>query len=248
MKTVTKAKILNRLGLFNIARSITYLRDLSNPGILNFYKDFIKKDSLCFDVGANIGKVTDILLRLGARVIAIEPNPECVQYLKFKYRFNKRVIVVSEALDAVAGRKKLYLCEVNSLATLAPDWIRACKESKRYDEFNWNKQIDVEADTLDNLIKKYGKPDYLKIDVEGNELNVLKGLSSKVPLISLEICPETMASTQDCINYLSYAGDIRFNLSSGESAVKFDLPEWITAAEMATALEGKPRFGYLWAR
>ena len=153
-------------------------------------------------------------------VIAIEPNPECVQYLKFKYRFNKRVIVVSEALDAVAGRKKLYLCEVNSLATLAPDWIRACKESKRYDEFNWNKQIDVEADTLDNLIKKYGKPDYLKIDVEGNELNVLKGLSS----------------------------NIRFNLSSGESAVKFDLPEWITAAEMATALEGKPRFGYLWAR
>ncbi|HBR15622.1 MAG TPA: hypothetical protein DD723_08835 [Candidatus Omnitrophica bacterium] len=109
MKTVTKARILNALGLFNIVRSVSYQRDLSNPGILNFYKNFIKKDSLCFDVGANIGRVTDVLLHLGARVIAVEPNPECVRYLRSKYRLNKRVIVVSGALDAVVGRKKLYL-------------------------------------------------------------------------------------------------------------------------------------------
>ena len=233
MKTVTKARILNALGLFNIVRSLSYRRDLSNPGILNFYKNFIKKDSLCFDVGANIGRVTDVLLHLGARVIAVEPNPECVRYLRLKYRLNKRVIVVSGALDTVVGRKKLYLCEVNSLSTLAPDWIKACKESKRYDEFNWNEQVEVEVDTLDSLIKKYGRPEYLKIDVEGNEYNVLKGLSCGVPLVSLEICPETMSSTQNCINYLSSIIDMRFNLSSGETALKFDLPEWITATEMA---------------
>ena len=101
---------------------------------------------------------------------------------------------------------------------------------------------------MDSLIKKYGRPEYLKIDVEGNEYNVLKGLSCGVPLVSLEICPETMSSTQNCINYLSSIIDMRFNLSSGETALKFDLPEWITATEMVATLKGSPRFGYLRAR
>ncbi|MDD5438872.1 MAG: FkbM family methyltransferase [Candidatus Omnitrophica bacterium] len=248
MRTVTKAKILNFLGLFNIMRSIVYRRDLSDPGIVGFYKDFLKKDSLCFDVGANIGRVTDILLRCGARIIAVEPNPECVRYLRAKYRFNKRVVVVPKALDAVCGKKKLYVCEVNSLSTLSPEWIKACKKSARYEEFNWNKEVEVDVSTLDNLIKDYGRPDYIKIDVEGNESNVLKGLTSGIPMISLEICPETAASTQECMRYLSASGDVRFNLSSGETAVRFDLPECITAAAMAALLRENPRFGYVWAR
>jgi len=248
MKTVTKAKILNFLGLFNIVRSFFYVRDFFNPGVLAFYKKFVHKDTLCFDVGANIGRVTDILLSLGARVIAIEPNPECVRYLKFKYRFNKRVTIVPQAAAAASGQKKLFLCEVNSLSTIEPNWIKACQESGRYNQFHWNKELFVEALTLDSLIEKYGRPDYLKIDAEGSELDVLKGLSRKVSMISLEICPETLCSTQQCIRHLVSLGDVRFNLSSGETAVNFDLPRWITATETEALLDKNPRFGYLLAR
>ena len=248
MRIVTKAKILNFFGLFNFIRSIIYRRDLYNPKVLNFYRSFIQEDSLCFDVGANIGRVTDILLRLGARVIAIEPNPECVRYLRLKYRFNKKVVVVPQAIDAAVGKKNLYVCEVNSLSTLAPDWIKACKDSQRLSEFNWDKKVEVYVTTLDYLIKEYGRPNYIKIDVEGNEFSVLKGLSKSVSLVSLEICPETIVSTQNCINYLSSLGEVRFNLSSGETSEEFELPNWIRATDMAIYLKEKLRYGYLWGR
>ncbi len=247
MKSATKAKILNFLGLFNILRTISYQKELSNADVINFYKGFVKKDCLCFDIGANIGRVTDILLRLGARVIALEPHPGCVRYLKLKYRFNSRVTVVPLAVDAIKGKKDLFLCEVNSLSTLNPDWIKACKESRRYEEFHWNKHVEVQTETLDSLIRTYGQPDYLKIDVEGNEFHVLRGLSQRVSLISLEISPEMTGSTLKCIDHLSFLGYLHFNFSSGESAIRFDLPQWIPASQAADLIRSRPRFGYLWA-
>ncbi|HNX90229.1 MAG TPA: FkbM family methyltransferase [Candidatus Omnitrophota bacterium] len=226
-----------------------YGRDKNNPKITKFYRSFLSKEEpLCFDVGANIGRVTDILLCLGARVIAVEPNPECVRYLRKKYRFNRKVDIIPQALDTSVGKKKLYMCEVNSLSTVAPDWIKACKESKRYSEFDWNREVEVEVTTLDNLIKKYGLPDYVKIDVEGNEHNVLKGLNQKVHMVSLELCPETVSSTQNYLKHLNDLGNNNFNFSSGETAEKFDLPEWISAIEVSTLLKNNPRYGYLWSR
>ena len=51
-----------------------------------FYSRLVKPRDLCFDVGANIGSKTKIFLELGARVVCIEPQPNCVDVLKETYQ------------------------------------------------------------------------------------------------------------------------------------------------------------------
>ena len=105
MKTITKIRLLNSLKLFNPLRSLYYRLQILDPKIMAFYSPFIKKNDLCFDIGANVGRKTDIFLKLGARVIAVEPQPECIHFLQKKYRFDTRVTLVAKAVDSTRSGK-----------------------------------------------------------------------------------------------------------------------------------------------
>lgn len=50
-----------------------------------FYGAFVKKNDLCFDVGANMGNRITPMLNIGAKIIAIEPQEECCKYLRLKF-------------------------------------------------------------------------------------------------------------------------------------------------------------------
>jgi hypothetical protein len=94
--------------------------------------------------------------------------------------------------------------------------------------------------TLDALIRKYGVPHFIKIDVEGYELEVLKGLSSPVNYISFEyMVPECSQNAIDCIKQImKIDGDRRFNYSVGESMELF-FPKWLTAEKMIEHIYSK---------
>ncbi len=239
MKKVKIIKFLNGIGLFNVGRSICYWLESFNPRLIGFYGLFIQRGNLCFDIGANIGRKIDIYLRLGARVVALEPHPECAQFLRRKYRWNKNVTIIQKALDAKEGTNDLRMCETNSLSTLSGTWSEACKKSGRYKDFHWDQKIHVETITLDQLIEQYGIPDYCKIDVEGHELNVLKGLTKNVPKLSFEISEETIQSAIACIRYLDSAGKIVFNFAHGDIP-QFYYPEWLRADIMIQKIEEMP--------
>ena len=128
MKTLTQIRILNSLKLFDVLRSFYYGLESKNSKVLNFYGQFIKKGDLCFDIGANIGRKIDIFLNLGANVIAVEPNPQCVNFLKWKYKNNPNITIMPVALDRQESQKDIYLCEVNSLSSLSKDWIDSRSE------------------------------------------------------------------------------------------------------------------------
>ena len=70
--------------------------------------------------------------------------------------------------------------------------------------------------TLDDLIKIYGVPKYIKIDVEGFELDVLLGLSQKAGIISFEFTSEFLDQTINCLNHLKKIGYQEYNFSIGE--------------------------------
>lgn len=167
----------------------------------NFYRQLIAPGDLCFDVGANIGDYTDTFLALGARVIAVEPQPSCADELRSRFAGNDRVTVLPVALGATEGMAILFLREHHLVASLIEDW-----------EGRENiGAVEVPTSTLDRLVVAYGRPKYVKIDVEGYELPVICGLHSKVELMSFEyhLRKEDCAAKLQIIELLSQLGELR---------------------------------------
>lgn len=232
---ITAAKIvINRLRPCNIRR----IRQMSK-----FYAQFIEKGDLCFDVGANLGNRTEIFLKLGAKVVAIEPQHDLMQSLSRKYRKNDRVILIQKALGEKEGRGRLMLTDLHCLASMSEEWIKSIQTSGRFPDNSWDNCVSVPITTLDKLINEFGQPVFCKIDVEGAELSVLRGLSRPIKFISFEFAYEFLHQTIDSIMYLenmkaTFVGSnelILFNYSIAES-MSLTLPKWVEAGEMCQVL------------
>lgn len=237
MKSETQVKILKilkRLKVYNLARDI--FLNSQNSAMVDFYRQFIAVDSLCFDIGANIGKKTDIFLKLGARVIAVEPQEECVHYLTKKYKNNPRVTIVAKAIAEERGEKEFFVCEANALSTTSADWIAARTKGGYFNDFGWDKKILVKTITMTDLIQQFGQPGFCKIDVEGGELSVIKGLTRQVPVISIEITLESLNIIRQCCAHLRTLGTAQYNHCCFDT-VKFTFPEWVAEERMLAELE-----------
>lgn len=192
---------------------------------LKFYSQFVKKENLCFDIGANYGNRSEIFLKLGAKVVAVEPQPLPNKFLKRK--FKDQIIIDNRAIGSEDGNAKMFISSASTLTSLSSEWIDMVKEN-RFKKATWNNQIEVKVTTLDNLINQYGTPNFCKIDVEGYELEVLKGLSKSIEYISFEFTfPEFVDKAIKCLNHLSTLGKIMCNYSQGEK-MELGLREWVS--------------------
>ena len=164
-----------------------------------FYSQFVKPGDLCFDVGANVGRRTQVLLQLQARVVAVEPQEQCMEKLRRKFRGNDRVILVQSAVGEKPGQMQMQLCDSHSLSSLSPQWIEKVRASGRYAQCTWARTVTIDVTTLDELISRHGRPAFIKLDVEGYEYEALKGLSQPVPSVCFEFTPEFVESTRNCV-------------------------------------------------
>lgn len=234
--------LLKILRLYELAKIINSQLIKLNPSfrshqheMLKFYSQFISKGDKCFDVGANMGNRTDIFLELGASVMVVEPQQACYSFLEKKYKKNPKVKIIKEALGAKKGKAKMMISNASTLSSLSKEWVNKVKNSGRFVDNTWDKTTTVKLTTLDDLITKYGKPVFCKIDVEGFELQVLKGLSKSIKFLSFEFTPEYINSTVSCINHLSAIGDYKYNYSLGESMNLVSL-EWMDNKEIREKL------------
>lgn len=196
---------------------------------LLFYSQFIKKGDLCFDVGANIGNKTNIFLKLGTKVVAIEPQKLACQKINNLYGGNKNLIVVNKGLADKAGFLELSIGEDYSvLATMSEKWKKEGGISKDY---AWTKTQKVSVLTLNDLISEYGLPKFCKIDVEGFEQQVLKGLSQPIPYLSFEFHKSFLDDAVSCVKHLASLGKAEFNCCFGES-MEFIFKTWVSADEI----------------
>lgn len=205
-----------------------------------FYAQFVRPRALCFDIGAHLGNRTRAFLDLGARVVAVEPQPVCLSYLRKKFHGISEVEIVPLAISAQSGSVELKISRLYPTISTAAgeDWQQVVREAASY-PISWEETVSVESITLDQLIDKYGEPEFCKIDVEGLEAEVLAGLSRPINALSFEFFRETSEITRRCIDRLEQLGHYNYNWSKGESQ-KMEYQEWQTGAELLSSLNGLP--------
>jgi FkbM family methyltransferase len=155
-------------------------------------------------------------------------------------KFGKRITIIKKGLGETAGEKEFHLSEDSTLSSFSDTWINAVTNTSRFKDKKWLRTVRVSMTTADELIAKYGRPAFIKIDVEGYELEVLKGLSQAVGMISFEYTvPEQPERAIQCIAEIEKHNRlIECNYSIGEDLV-WALPQWISREEMVRLIRSK---------
>jgi FkbM family methyltransferase len=204
------------------------------------YGQFVRPGDLVFDIGAHVGDRVASFRRLGARVIAVEPQPSLVRTLKLLYGLDREVKVEPVAIGAHTGEIALNLNLNNpTVSTASAAFVRASAGAPGWEGQAWIKTIQVPMTTVDELIARHGNPSFIKIDVEGFEAETLAGLSRPAPALSFEfttIQPDVAAA---CLARCQALGYSRYNAVLGEGR-NLVHPAWIETPDIATWLSGLP--------
>jgi len=211
--------------------------------LAQFYRPFIQPNDLCFDIGSHVGNRLAAWTKLGANVVALEPQPHLMHFLQYWYGHRQDIILLQEAAGANPGEATMFVSTRNPTVTsLSQSWINKVRHEDSFARVKWDQKLEVKITTIDQLIQDYGVPAICKIDVEGYELQVLQGLSYPIPTISFEFIPAAIALAQDCVLRLSEIGNYRYNLSSGER-YQMKLTTWLSANEMLAIMSDSLRSG-----
>ena len=236
-----------------LARSLfIYWRPGRQRGLRRLYRPFVGPDDLVFDVGAHLGDRTAAFLALGARVVALEPQPAVRRWLERLVGGNPRVIVRAEAIGRAAGTARLALSRrTPTVSTLADRWTGALPGgSPVFEGVRWEETIEVPVITLDELIDRYGAPRFCKIDVEGYEAEALAGLTRPVPALSVEFVSGAADVALACVWRLDRLASYEFNAILREER-SFVSDDWWTpdriAAWLSDGADGAPS-GDVYAR
>ncbi|MBU0737738.1 MAG: FkbM family methyltransferase [Alphaproteobacteria bacterium] len=226
---------------FGLARSLVvyYGQPWRRSALRQFYASIVKPGDLVFDIGAHVGSRSSTLLKLGAKVVAVEPQPAFADFIESRFAGSlagfERV-----AVGRSAGQIDLLISSRHPTVTsISSRFVETVKQSKAFSQVVWDRKVTVPMVTLDHLVAKYGMPSFCKIDVEGAEAEILYGLSKPIPLIAFEYIPAMPSVASNAIDRLMGIGSYRFNRVVGEQH-RFVSDRWKSADELLVELSQMP--------
>ena len=228
--------------LRGIVRSlrIYYGNRQHGPAMDRLYGQFVRPGDLVFDIGAHVGDRVASFRRLGARVIALEPQPSLARTLRLLYGRDPQVSIDEAAVGREPGSIELNVNIDNpTVSTASADFIAAAAHAPGWQGQTWTKRLRVPLTTLDALIAQHGLPVFIKIDVEGFEAEALAGLTHAVAALSFEFTMIQRDVARACIQRCAALGYRRFNAALGESQ-RLVLDNWTDADSITRWLAELP--------
>jgi len=202
------------------------------------YRQFIAPGDLAFDIGAHVGDRIASFRRLGARVVAVEPQPALHRALRLLFGRDPEVTLVHHAIGRSPGTAQMRINLDNpTISTLSADFIAASRDAAGWEAEVWPEVLAVPVTTLGNLIEAHGRPVFIKLDVEGFEAEALAGLPQAVPALSFEFTTIQRGVALACIERCSALGYRAFNAALGESQT---LGAWRSAQALTAWLADLP--------
>ena len=242
--------MLEWLGL---ARSLVlYWRPGRQRGLRRLYCNLVGPGDLVFDVGAHLGDRSAAFAALGAQVVALEPQPQLLPWLRRLVGRNDRITVRGEAVGRSVGRARLSISRrTPTVSTLADTWREELAElNLGFRWVRWDRASEVSVTTLDGLIAEYGLPRFCKLDVEGYEAEALAGLSEPLDALSFEFVSGGLKIATACVRRLKKLGAYEYNVVPGEQR-EFTFGEWVGPDRITGWLEsgaGQLSSGDVYAR
>lgn len=182
------------------------------------YSRFVRPGDLVFDIGAHVGDRVSSFRRLGARVLAVEPQPGPGLVIRMLHGLDRKVTLLPAAVGAQDGELELRVNSRNpTVSTASLDFVAAAKGAPGWEGQVWDSVIRVPMVTLDSLIGRFGTPAFVKIDVEGFEDAVIGGLSKALPTLSFEFTTISRDVAQRCVDLIEALGSYQFNVALGET-------------------------------
>ncbi len=213
-----------------------------NPATLRawrrFYRSILNPGDLCIDVGAHVGTRARSMRAVGATVVAVEPQAFFARYLR--RTLPRDIVLVEAALGATDTMADMAVSSRHpTVSSLQSAFVEQADRAPGFAHVRWDSAQRVIMTTLDSLISTHGVPRYIKIDVEGYELEVLSGLSRPIDMISVEYLPEFRELSHAVIDRLEALGPYRFNPVVGERA-GFAWSDWRDGASARAWLDSLP--------
>jgi FkbM family methyltransferase len=262
-------KLLKRLGIYHRLKASFLYRlywSFADRSVINetsqelsFYRNLLSgfnPGDVIFDIGANQGTKTETFLRLGAKVVAVDPdetNKEILESKFLKYRLvPKPVVVVNRAVSDKSETATMFVDAPGSAKnTFSRKWVDTLRtdDSRFGHSLDFRQSKEVATTTLENLFADHGVPFFVKIDVEGFELSVLQGMQRPVPYLSFEVnLPEFRPEGLQCIEVLAgVSTEGKFNYAS-DCTSELALKEWVSAAQITQVLNtcSEPSIEVFW--
>ena len=206
---------------------LVYWRPGRQRRLRRLYYSLVKPGDLVFDVGAHLGDRTAAFVALGARVVALEPQPRVVRWLERLVGGHPRVTVRAEAVGSSQSSARLAISRrTPTVSTTSEEWRSRMPEANAsFRGVSWEETVQVPMTTLDTLIQRHGVPHFCKIDVEGSEAEVLAGLSRPVTALSVEFVAGALDVAVACVRRLEELGNYEFNAILGERR-RYVFPAW----------------------